>query len=115
MTCVKTGCHIWLVPYQEFAYGDAFRLEPVLRCNSHIWQKLRQQDLANLIQDFYCFRLVSRNKAPINGRDTVDFVVYDWDQWFGQPEFNSQCRGPASTLISNNTLKGPFPVTDFQI
>jgi hypothetical protein len=29
MTCVKTGCHIYLAEYREWAYGDAFEVDDV--------------------------------------------------------------------------------------
>ena len=57
MTCTKTGCHIYIEPYQEWAYGDAFELGSVAY-----------------------FRIVQRSFTPL---DRVQhYTVVDYDSWF---------------------------------
>ena len=106
MTCVKTGCHIWIAPYQEFAYGDAFALEAVLpTAPKHTWRKLREQGLDEHIRDIYLFRLVARSFQPINGRASVDFIIHNYDQWFDKDS-------RMSTLFSNHVTKAETIIED---
>lgn len=57
MPCTKTGCHIFIEPYGEYAYGDAFELN-----------------------DVAYFRLVQRSQEPLFPR--LHFTVWNYDSWF---------------------------------
>jgi len=73
MTCIKTGCQIFIAPYQEFAYGDAFRVGNV-----------------------YVFRLCERGFAHITG-PLKHFTIDNWVYWFDDAK-TSQATN--STLIA---------------
>lgn len=112
MTCVKTGCHIWLAPYREFVYGDAFEIEPVLEKDAReqkVWRKLDQAGLFPFIKNTAYFRLVGRSYSPINERLDVDYIVYGWNNWFNCGE-DPEGRLVNSTLITNNFLHKLTPL-----
>lgn len=102
MPCEKTGCQVYLVPYDEFLYGDAFILSPFH--NSKEAEKairgIAYNDWLNEVHDIGVFRIVARSKKPINGLGEVHFVIHDYDSWFDQPTFEG--RSPGSTLTTNN-------------
>lgn len=80
MPCIKTGCQIFIEPYGEYAYGDAFEVQVGVR-------------------SVYYFRLVARSFKKIN-KDFVDFTVYNYDNWFDQ----NAPTGQTSTMISANVI-----------
>lgn len=106
MTCLRTGCHVWIEPYREFAYGDAFALERILEsAPKDTWVKAKHAGIMEHIRPVYLFRLVARDFAPINGRTDVDFIVHEFGHWFGK---DGQPYGRASgltTLFSNHVTK----------
>lgn len=61
MTCVKTGCHIYIIPYGAFAYGDAHEVDGV-----------------------YFFRLVER--APVPTGPVIHYEVNNFDTWWDQSD-----------------------------
>jgi len=73
MTCTKTGCHIYIWPYQEYAYGDAFEIGPTAY-----------------------FRLVQRSFTPLF--PMIHYTVRDIADWFDQ---DGSSQRP-STLISHD-------------
>lgn len=102
MTCVKTGCHIYLEPYGEYAYGDAFEIEPILPEDHKLWYKIGKEDALKIKNTAY-FNLVARSREPINGMDHIHYVVHDWDNWFNQGLGASPTETlRASILITNN-------------
>ena len=67
MTCIKTGCHIFLPQYGEFAYGDAHEFDGV-----------------------FVFRLVGGpSRSPL--ASTLHFTVPDISEWFNRhsPEMST--------------------------
>lgn len=110
MTCTKTGCHIYLVPYREFAYGDAFEIEPILEADKKVWRELHQMKLTDKIKNTAYFRLVGRSFFAINSRDSVDYIVHDWDNWFNPGQIEGRLSD--STLITNNFLRKLTPIGD---
>jgi|DEB0MinimDraft_12_1074336.scaffolds.fasta_scaffold07182_6 hypothetical protein len=75
MKCTKTGCHIFISDYDEWAYGDAFE----------------GNGLA-------LFRLVVTDRKPL--RDVVHYTVFTCDVWFER----DNPEQPTSTLISANFI-----------
>lgn len=65
MTCLKTGCHIYLEQYHEYAYGDAFVYGAGV----------------------YLFRLVTVDREPV--APTLHFTVYEIADWFDKGRSNS--------------------------
>lgn len=57
MTCIKTGCHACIEPYNEWVYGDAFEFNGVL-----------------------LIRVCERSFKPISGRR--HFTVSNVAHWF---------------------------------
>lgn len=57
MTCIKTGAHIYLAPYDEYLYGDAFEVNGV-----------------------YYFRICERSLKPL--LPVLHFIVNDYANWF---------------------------------
>jgi hypothetical protein len=70
MQCIKTGSHIYLAQYAEFAYGDAYEGPNGL----------------------HVFRIVQRSFEPL--RDVRHFTVYQISEWFDKDS------GQTSTLIA---------------
>lgn len=104
MTCMKTGAHIYLVPYREFVYGDAFEIEPVLpRDAKMVWPKLNQANVSELVRNTAYFNLAARSREPINNLTEVHYIVHDWDTWFNNGELTSTLlRLNHSFLHTNN-------------
>ena len=74
MTCTKTGCHIKIAEYNEFAYGDAFEVNGVA-----------------------IFRIVDRSHSgPM--LSAIHYTVHRVDEWFDKdnPTANN------STLITGS-------------
>jgi hypothetical protein len=63
MTCVKTGCHIYIIPYGTFAYGDAHEVD-----------------------DVYFFRLVETKNTPT--AEVIHFEVNGYDSWWDKDKAN---------------------------
>jgi hypothetical protein len=104
MTCIKTGCHAFLVPYNEFVYGDAFEIEPILPADADLWRDLniRKFDTSKIRNTAY-FHLVARSREPINNLNEVHYVIHDWDNWFNSGELSSNIvRLNCSFLMTNN-------------
>lgn len=59
MACVKTGAHIYLEPYGEYAYGDAFEVDQIAY-----------------------FRIVETRRSPI--RPKLHYTVQFFENWFDQ-------------------------------
>lgn len=73
MTCIKTGCQVFLDGYQEYAYGDAF-----------------------LIDGVYLFRLCERSFTPINW-PIKHFTIENYANWFDDDRTSQKIN---STLIA---------------
>jgi hypothetical protein len=74
MTCVKTGCHIYIIPHGMYAYGDA-----------------------HLVNDVYFFRLAIASFYP--HADVIHYEVNNYDSWWDK-ESTKNFRPPTSTLIA---------------
>lgn len=99
MTCVKTGCHIYIEPYQEYAYGDAFEIEPWLpSISAKMLRELSCNGYLSDIKDIAYFHLVGRSMTPINGLLEVHYTIHDYADWFGKDTNRS-------FLITNNFTK----------
>lgn len=101
MTCLKTGCHVWVEPYGEYAWGDAFRLEATLPDDKTIWRELHNYKLTERIQDLFYFRISGTSFDPINGLDHIHGVIHSYDNWFKDK--------PYGTLISNHVTWATVP------
>jgi len=88
MTCIKTGFHGYIEPYDEYVIGDAFALDCELKelgktisLQRSASQLERALQHANIGTDpVYCFRIVMRSKEPI--RNLLHFTVHGYDQWW---------------------------------
>lgn len=59
MSCIKTGCYLFLEPYNLWAYGDA-----------HM----------DTFEEVYIFRICQIETRPIGPK--LHFTVRDWDYFF---------------------------------
>lgn len=57
--CVKTGCHIYLTEYGEYAYGDAHEYGGMMM-----------------------FRIAGFDLQPINNNEVLHYVVHTIGQWW---------------------------------
>jgi hypothetical protein len=73
MTCIKTGCHIYIEQYGEFARGDA-----------HAYNGM------------FVFRLVEISHEPL--APTMHFQIRDVVEWFDR--FAMERHGTSSTLLA---------------
>lgn len=77
MPCTKTGCHVYLEPYNSWAYGDAFEDNNLL-----------------------ILRLVTHShKGPVEGFRVQHFTVYNFLYWFDD---RATSVSHPSTMISHN-------------
>lgn len=86
MTCTKTGCHIFISPYGEYAYGDAFELEGVAY-----------------------FRIVQRARSPIF--PVLHYTIIDFDNWF-----DKDTSRPSTLITARYACLGydGLPVGEYQ-
>jgi hypothetical protein len=73
MTCIKTGCHIYIEQYGVFARGDA-----------------------HLFHHMFVFRLVQVSFEPL--APTMHFQIKDVVEWFDRLEMER--RGSNSTMLA---------------
>ena len=73
MTCVKTGCHIYIIPYGTFAYGDAHEVAGAM-----------------------FFRLVQEGDKPLF--PSLHYEINNYDSWWEKTLTNSK----SSVLICNS-------------
>lgn len=74
MTCMKTGCHIWIENYGEWGYGDAHH-----------------------IRGLWVFRLVATSFEPMNAR--CHYTVTEIEDWFDRERMEITGRA-ISTLFA---------------
>lgn len=87
MTCVKTGAHVFLEEYHEFAYGD---MHEFFGC--HI------------------LRVSSRGPEPQNGSDKVHFQVMSiMEQWNDKPYGTIVCAGINNFGYDGQPIKQVLP------
>lgn len=77
MTCEKTGCHIFIMPYQEYAYGDAH---------------------TDTYGEVYVFRLVARSFTPL--QDVLHYKVMDFDEWWDKDKEVSTLLVPNIRVVN---------------
>lgn len=83
MTCIKTGCSIYLSEYSEYAHGDAYQVNSMM-----------------------IFRISSRSREkPI--QDVLHFMVHKIDHWF-----DKDGRTMNSTLIAHEVINFGYNGTD---
>lgn len=73
MTCVKTGCHIYIIPYGTYAYGDAHQ-----------------------VGDVFFFRLVLTTDDP--PPHVLHYEVNGFDSWWDRGQ---ESGAHPSTLIAH--------------
>lgn len=78
MSCIKTGCHAHLAPYNEWVYGDAFKLFGVTY-----------------------FRIVQRGMKPL--APVKHFTINDWAQWFDEGITSSE--RPSTMICGPGAVK----------
>lgn len=76
MSCIKTGFHACVGPYDEYIYGDAFEVDGQI----------------------YYFRICAISLKPI--RERLHFVIHDFVTWFDKEKTSQQQN---STLIARAT------------
>jgi len=91
MPCIRTGAHIYIEPYQEWAISDAFEIEPLL--SQARWMELHRLWGSPPLPGLYYFRISHRSREPL--RDTHHFTIHDYDNWFDKD-------GKESLLVTNN-------------
>lgn len=74
MQCIKTGCHVYVDPYGEYVYGDAYDANGVL-----------------------VLRIAGRTHEPGAFGPNIHFTVHNADHWFDEREKNMQARN--STML----------------
>ncbi len=77
MTCIKTGAVIFIEPYQEFAYCDAFEINNI--AYFRIVERIRLGQSKDILLD-------------------INYVIYDYQNWFDKDSKTT------STLITNNYI-----------
>lgn len=101
MTCVKTGVHVYIDEYGEYAYGDAFLYSP---WHNGFDKQLVLRRLSinerSLINDTLLIRASCRSLKPINSMTVVHFRIRTVSEWFGR--HNEIMHKHPSTIISNN-------------
>lgn len=85
LDCIKTGCHVFLSEYGEYAYGDAFRI-------------------ANDGGYTYVFRLCERSHKPIR-TDTLHFIVHRVAHWFDDERTSQSIN---STMIAEDVTDNGY-------
>lgn len=76
MTCVKTGCHIYIIPYGTFAYGDAHEVGGAM-----------------------FFRLVKERGTPL--AQVIHYEINNYDSWWDKNLMRGDQHnwGASSTLV----------------
>jgi hypothetical protein len=93
MPCIKTGAHVYIEPYGEYVWCDAFSLDA--RCN---WNNAKLASYKVLIEPVYLFRIVRRSFEPLTPR--LHFTVHSYDQWFDNGSFHPSTHKGISTMFS---------------
>jgi len=83
MECIKTGCHVYLPHYNEWAYGDAFELELSGGPGELVY--------------VYVFRLCARELKPL--RPVKHFTIHNIQHWFDEDRTSQIIN---STLIATS-------------
>lgn len=73
MSCIRTGCQVYLVEYGEYLWCDAFEFG-----------------------DQFIFRAVSRERQPTNPR--LHFTITHISHWFDKDKTNGN---QASTIVAH--------------
>lgn len=105
MTCTRTGAHIWLEPYGEWLYGDAFEIGQGWDRETDLGvgraMLLGGYGVSNWpIKTIAYFNIVARSFKPVNGLLVKHYTVHSWEEWFNQGDIEQQLRG--SFLVTNN-------------
>lgn len=91
MTCTRTGCHIWVEPYREFMYGDAFEVRPFRTRDENIINALDLRikhstavlagpRLPDYITNIAYFKLVAWSHRPINNLSVIHYTIHDFEE-----------------------------------
>jgi hypothetical protein len=84
MQCIKTGCHVWLDEYDEWAYGDAFQSDEVMGSS------------------VFVFRIVSMSFNPIAPKK--HFTILKIDHLFRDGTSSKTLICPHTTTISETVI-----------
>lgn len=102
MTCTRTGAHIWLEPYGEWLYGDAFEIGQGwdMATNHQVGAAFHRAGITSPVKTIAYFNIAARSFRPINGLLVKHYTVHSWEEWFNQGDTEQQLRG--SFLVTNN-------------
>lgn len=91
MTCIKTGCHVYLAFTDEWARGDAFELSH-LNCDGEPCDSV------------YYFRLAPTSFTP---QDTVKhFTLFEYASWFDRHSDNYSTLIVKADAVSDHGYEG---------
>lgn len=112
MSCTKTGCHIWIEPWHEWAYGDAFEIGPFKTNDRHIIDQINrflnkpregwENGLGQYVTNIAYFKIVRRSFTPINGYRVKHYTVHTFEDFGGFSDEVEKDYWPPVMLISNN-------------
>lgn len=94
MTCTRTGCQIYIEQYGEYAYGDAFEVEPLVSNSPDV-------DVYNVAY----FNIVMRSRSPIN-TPVKHYTVHNIEHWFGPHELDTNIEGKSVLISADFTNHG---------
>ena len=87
MACIKTGAHVFLEEYGEFAYGDMHQFNGT-----------------------YILRKAGQGPKPINGLDLIHFQVFNVEViWDGSPYGVIVCSGVMDHGYDGKKIKDVLP------
>lgn len=108
MTCIKTGCHIFIEQYDEYAYGDAFEVGPFKTRDPETINRANRflnmhPEFGDLVSNVAYFKIVRRSFKPINGLTVKHYTVHDFEEIIGSHggEIEKDFWPPV-VLITNN-------------
>lgn len=108
MTCTRTGCHIWIEPYNEFAYGDAFEVSPFATKDEKIIARVNRLLNADallkpIVVNIAYFKIVKRSFQPINDFAVKHYTVSDFEELIGGDSIEAgKSYWPPAIMITNN-------------
>lgn len=110
--CTRTGCHVWLEPYREWLYGDAFEVSPFNTTDrsaiDNVNRMLNQKHddwrdgLGKLVTNVAYFKIVARSFEPINGLTVKHYTVREFEEFIGaRGDEVGKVDSPFAILITN--------------
>lgn len=108
MSCTKTGCHVWIEPYNEWAYGDAFEVGPYKTRDQSTIDMLnrmvnREPHLNTFVTNIAYFKIVHHSFVPINGLAVKHYTIHDYEEFIGGGSIEAGASyWPPAIMITNN-------------